>query len=935
MSDSRAIAVPGDRVGIACDRTGIGRGRKSIIAAEAYPSGWPETDAQNGNDRRSRYGRFLTLAAFGVLVMAGSVNAVAQPAEADYRDPEQAPAVRAADLVSRMTLEEKAAQLQSAAPAVERLQIPAYHWWNEGLHGVARADEATVFPQAIGMAATWNPDLLKSVGDVVSTEFRAKFLKTVRSDGSSSIYRGLTVWSPNVNIFRDPRWGRGQETYGEDPLLASRMGVAYIQGLQGPDPDRPKVVATIKHLAVHSGPEADRHREDVHVRPRDLVETYLPAFHAAVTEGQVQSLMCAYNAVDGVPACASKMLLQDFLRRDWGFNGFVVSDCGAVADIYMASAHRYVATQEEAVAAALKAGTDVMCEFGNEGTADPRTTVKAVKQGLLTEQDIDRALTRGLEARFRLGLLNRSQDRLFPEIAAIDYDTPAHRAVALEMARQSLVLLKNDGLLPLKTAPRRIAVIGPNADSVEALVGNYNGTPTRPATILAGLKTRFPDAAIEFVEGTGWVGPPLHDVPETSLCVDAQCKTPGLTLEQFGNTDLSGKAEKSERISRGQFRWGWPDNFDRRSSTRWTGYIRAGESGIHNFRIKGQTGYRIFIDGKMVADMWDIAWPTSKTEIALEAGKTYALRVEARQTGYSGEQTLQWSPPSSNDEAALTAARNADLVVFAGGLTAELEGEEMAVHAPGFSGGDRTSLDLPAPQQRLLERLSETGKPIVFVLMSGSAVSVNWADKHIPAIVQAWYPGGDGGTAVAQLIAGDFSPSGRLPVTFYKSADQLPPFKNYDMAGRTYRYFEGEALYRFGHGLSYTRFDYGKAWADRRTVKAGQAVRVSVDVRNSGARNAAEVVQLYVSRPDAEAPIRSLAAFQRIYLKAGETRRVSFDLDAKALSIVDEKGRRFVAPGKADLWIGGGQPSPGEGGPEVSGATLQLQLIGNMEIAPF
>jgi beta-glucosidase len=877
----------------------------------------------------------VTLSALGCFLVVQSPTATAQPVEADYRDPGQTPAERAADLVSRMTLEEKAAQLQSSAPAIERLGLPAYHWWNEGLHGVARADEATVFPQAIGMAATWNPDLLQSAGDVVSTEFRAKFLRTVGPDGGSSIYRGLTVWSPNVNIFRDPRWGRGQETYGEDPLLTSRMGVAYIQGLQGPDPDRPKVVATIKHLAVHSGPEADRHREDVHVRPRDLIETYLPAFHAAVTEGQVQSLMCAYNAVDGVPACASKTLLQEYLRRDWGFKGFVVSDCGAVADIYMAGAHRYVATQEEAVAAALKAGTDVMCEFGSEGTADPRTTVKAVKQGLLTEQDIDRALTRGLDARFRLGLLNRPQDRLFPEIAATDYDTPAHRAVALEMARQSLVLLKNDGLLPLKAPPRRIAVIGPNANSVEALVGNYNGTPTRPATILAGLKARFPDAAIEFVEGTGWVAPPLYDVPETSLCVDARCATPGLTLEHFGNTDLSGKAEKTERTPRAQFRWGWPDNFERHSSTRWTGYIRASESGIHNFRIKGQTGYRIFIDGQMVADMWDIAWPTSKTEIALEAGKTYALRVEARQTGYSGEQTLQWSPPSSNDEAALAAARNADLVVFAGGLTAELEGEEMAVHAPGFSGGDRTSLDLPAPQQRLLERLSETGKPIVFVLMSGSAISVNWADQHIPAIVQAWYPGGDGGTAVAQLIAGDFSPSGRLPVTFYKSADQLPPFKDYDMAGRTYRYFTGEPLYRFGHGLSYTRFDYDKARADRRTIKAGQAVRISVDVRNSGAREGAEVVQFYISRPGTDAPIRSLAGFRRVFLKAGETRSVSFDVDPKALSIVDENGRRIVTSGKADLWVGGGQPSGAEGGPDVSGAALQLNLIGNKEVAPF
>jgi beta-glucosidase len=406
-------------------------------------------------------------------------------------------------LVAQMTLAEKASQLQHESPAIPRLNIPAYNWWSEGLHGVARADIATVFPQAIGLAATWDTALVKRVGDVVGIEFRAKYLNTVGADGSSGIYRGLTVWSPNVNIFRDPRWGRGQETFGEDPALTSRMGVAYIQGLQGPDASQPRVSAAVKHLAVHSGPEADRHKEDVRVAPRDLVDTYLPAFHAAVTEGRAESVMCAYNAVDGVPACANEMLLKHFLRDAWKFQGHVVSDCGAVADIHMEGAHHHVKTPAQAVALAVRAGTDLICDFGSNPTAQPATTVAAVQQGLLSEAELDRALHRLFDVRLRLGLLAPAGQRPFPEITARDFDTPAHRAVNLETARRSLVLLKNDGVLPLKAEPRRIAVIGPNADSVDALVGNYNGTPSKPITLLAGLKARYPQARVDFVEGTG------------------------------------------------------------------------------------------------------------------------------------------------------------------------------------------------------------------------------------------------------------------------------------------------------------------------------------------------------------------------------------------------------------------------------------------------
>ncbi|KRB92409.1 glycoside hydrolase family 3 C-terminal domain-containing protein [Duganella sp. Root198D2] len=841
----------------------------------------------------------------------------------------------AADLVAQMTLEEKASLLQHDSPAIARLGIPAYNWWNEGLHGVARAGNATVFPQAIGLAATWNSALMKRVGDTVATEFRAKYLETVGADGATGIYRGLTVWSPNVNIFRDPRWGRGQETYGEDPYLTSLMGVAYIQGLQGDDPLAPKVSATVKHLAVHSGPESDRHRDDVHPAPRDLVETYLPAFHATVTQGKALSVMCAYNAVDGVPACANVPLLKDFLRGAWKFRGHIVSDCGAVADIHLDGAHRYAKTPEEAVAAAVNAGTDLVCEFGGSPTAAPATTVRAVKQGLLAEAALDRAIQRLLEARIRLGLLETPGNRPYRQISAKDYDTPAHRSLNLETARQSLVLLKNDGLLPLKKAPRHIAVIGPNAHSIDALVGNYSGTPSRPVTVLDGIRARFPNAQVSYVEGTGWVAPPLQDLPPGNLYSDAACTQAGLKLERFDNTRLQGTPSASETMAQAQFKWGWPDAYERQTSARWSGYVRAAESGMHNFRLKGGQPYRIRVDGQLVADLWDIAWPTAKTEIRLQAGKVYRIEIEAQQTGWSGEQRLQWSKPSFDDTAALEAASKADLIVYVSGLNWELEGEEMSVQAPGFAGGDRTSIDLPAPQEALLERLAALGRPMVLVNMSGSAMALNWAEGNVPAIIQAWYPGGEGGQAVAELIAGDFSPSGRLPVTFYKAAADLPPFKDYSMQGRTYKYLKGAPLYPFGHGLSYTHFSYSASAATPKTVCAGCGIKLSVDVKNDGKYAGDEVVQVYVSRPGGSAPTSTLTAFTRVHLEPGERRRIAFALDGKAMSTVDAKGNRIVEAGSAIIWVGGGQPAGATVPHPSSGVRQQLTVKGRRQLPQF
>jgi len=860
--------------------------------------------------------------AYGLATLAASNLAQAQsPAEQ-----------RAAQLVAQMTLEEKAAQIQHRAPAIARLGIPGYNYWNEGLHGVARQGEATVFPQAIGMAATWNTRLVEEIADTTATEFRAKYLSKRRPDGSIAGGPGLTVWSPNVNIFRDPRWGRGQETWGEDPVLTAQLGAAFIRGLQGKDPEQPKTVAAVKHYAVHSGPEPDRHSFDVHPSQHDVVDTYMPAFYTAVVDAKAQSVMCAYNRIDGIPACANEHYMKDILRRDWKFDGHVVSDCAAIADIHMTNKHGYVKTPEEAAAISIRAGTDLFCSAGNKDTADPAITVNAVKQGLVTEAELDTAVRRLMVARVRLGLLDAPGQGPYAAITAKDFDTPAHRALSTRSARESMVLLKNDGLLPFKSEPKRIAVIGPNANSIDALVGNYNGTPSQPITVYAGIKARFAKSQVTFVEGTGWVAPPLEDVPDAALCLDAACTKPGLQAEEFTGTKVAGNPAASRVETNARVAWGTPTRVERASSMRWTGYIRPTETGAFNFRYSGESGYRIWVDDKLVADVWDIAWPTSDTDIALTAGQTYKIRVEAMQKGTRGDHRLQWSPPGSSDSLALKAAQEADVVVFVAGLTARFEGEAMSVKAPGFNGGDRTTLDLPAPQQKLLERLQAAGKPVVLVLMNGSAMSVNWAEANVPAIVQAWYPGGEGGQAVAELLAGDFSPAGRLPVTFYQSADQLPPFADYGMKGRTYRYFSGAPLYPFGYGLSYTTFAYGKPVLSKTALKAGEPLALSVDVRNSGSRDGDEVVQLYVSRQGDGAPIRSLKGFQRVHIKAGQTKKVTFKLDPQALSIVDAKGTRIVPAGSAQLWVGGGQPG---GVKPAAGVGATVKVSGQKVLKPY
>jgi len=811
-----------------------------------------------------------------------------------YKDPSQPIDKRVDDLLSRMALEEKASQLLSESPPIDRLGIPAYDWWNECLHGVARAGVATVFPETIGIAATWDTGLLFRVATAISDEARAKHEEFVRR-GKRGIYQGLTFWTPNINIFRDPRWGRGMETYGEDPYLTARMAVQFIRGLQGDDPRYFKTIATAKHYAVHSGPESTRHTVDVVVDEHDLRDTYLPQFEAAVREGGARSVMCAYNSVNGDPACSNTRLLDDILRKEWSFTGYVVSDCGAIGDIYQG--HKSAKTAEEGVTKAVQAGSDLDCGLEYEHI------VPAVRAGLLPEKDVDESVRRLLTARFQLGMFDPPEMVKWARIPYSVNDSPAHAALALETARKSVVLLKNEGnLLPLSKTLKTVAVIGPNADSVEVLLGNYNGEPSHPVTPLAGIRAKIPKSAkVLYARGSDLaIGMPLFEtVPSEVLIPSRGGAQHGLQGDYYNTANFNGrayigKAFVSPAMRRAaiipldpkplftrvdpniEFDWknGAPraDMDDDNFGVRWTGFLIPKASGKYQLGATGLNAFEVFLDGKPIARRDNVherayAYDT----VDLEAGKQYAIRLDYHEVLGDADIRLVWAPTHTDyTEEALAAARQADVVLMLLGLSPRLEGEEMKVEVPGFQGGDRVSLDLPQVQEELLKKVSALGKPVVLVMLNGSAVSINWAHDHVPAIVELWYPGQAGGTALADVLFGDANPGGRLPVTFYKSADQLPPFDDYKMEGRTYRYFQGEPLYPFGYGLSYTTFHYGKLNVPA-TVKPGEAMKVTVEVENAGRRAGDEVVELYVKRE-----VRSLQGFQRVPLKPGEKRTVEF-----------------------------------------------------------
>jgi len=799
-----------------------------------------------------------------------------------YLDPSVPRDARIQDLISRMTLEEKASMMKNTTPGVPRLHIPKYDWWSEALHGVANAGRATSFPQAIGLAAMWDESLQREIAGVIGVEARAKFNGYAGTPVAGTTFHGLTFWSPNINIFRDPRWGRGQETYGEDPFLTARLGVAFVRGLQGDNPDYLVAAACEKHFAVHSGPEPLRHGFDVAPSKADLYETYLPAFEALVREGRVEIVMTAYNSLDGTP-CSINPLLYGLLAK-WGFDGHVTSDCGSVADL--SRSYRRAKDDAEAEAMTIKAGMNVRC--GSEPTA----IVEAVRRGLVTEAEVDARLRPLLRTMFRLGFFDPANRVPYNRISPRENESPEHGAVALQAARESMVLLRNDGVLPLARASlHTVAVIGPNATSVPALLGNYNGQPSAPVTILAGIRAALEPAGVKVVYAHGCeysTRPGLwHLIPQ-----------PWYRAEYFANPDLSGEpvASRVERplcfecnVANG---WGGlPDGVPPRgASVRWRGELQTTLPGAYQFRVRGRGGFRLMVDHKRVVDAW-ISTPAEagvdreKTgSCELPDNATVPIMLEYVQGDGPMKAALDWITPTGAglEAEAVEAAKNSDVVIFVGGISAQLEGEEMQVDFDGYSGGDRRGIELPSPQQRLLEKLHATGKPLVYVNLSGSAVAMPGASGHANAILQAWYPGQAGGTAVADVLLGTYNPAGRLPVTFYRSTSDLPEFTNYDMANRTYRYFKGTPLYPFGHGLSYTQFDYSNLQVERRT---DGDVSVSVVIKNAGRRDGDEVVQLYAVPPPASHPreTEALCGFRRLHLAEGETRTVTIVVPASAL----------------------------------------------------
>ncbi len=859
----------------------------------------------------SNPGKILIIALFLAIDSCNPPNE--KPGTLPYLNTELSFEERTSDLVSRMTLEEKISQMMNQAPAIERLGIPEYNWWSEGLHGVARAGLATVFPQAIGMGATWDRDLMFRVSTAIADEARAKHHDFARK-GKRFLYQGLTLWSPNINIFRDPRWGRGQETYGEDPYLTGRLAIEFIKGLQGNDSVYYKTIATVKHFAVHSGPEIDRHTFNAVINDKDLNETYLPQFEAGIREGKAYSLMCAYNRYNDEACCTSGKLLNDVLRNDWAFSGFVVSDCDGIVDIY--KNHKQVATPAEAAALAVKSGTDLECGKVYLNLKE------AVDRNLITEKEIDVSVKRLFLARFKLGMFDPPAQVRYANIPYHVVDSKEHKALALEAARKSIVLLKNENnVLPLKKDLKTLAVIGPNADEWLMLLGNYNGVPSDPITPLRGIREKLKNTKVLYAQGcelaTGM--PTYRTIPVQAL---VNGKEHGLKSEYFNNGTLSGQplfVSTDSLIDKN-----WSDKAPRNDmdddnfSVRWTGELVPDKTAVYQLGFISTCNTRLYLNDSLIAktiyhfrDEYGDPRLRKSPAMKLEAGKKYKIKLEIIETYADAQIQLVWTRPQPDLKAhALKVAKEADAIVMCMGLTARMEGEEMDIVIDGFKAGDRTRIDLPQSQQELIKEINALGKPVVVVLLNGSALAINWEQKNVPAILETWYPGQAGGQAIADVLFGDYNPGGKLPVTFYKSTADLPSFNEYNLSGQTYRFFKGEPLYPFGYGLSYTTFEYKDLQIVNENYKAGDTVNVSATVTNTGQVQGDEVVQVYVSRKNAlvKVPICSLVEFKRINLAPGESRQVNFSIAPDAFSMINEKGEKVISPGRFEITVGGGQP---------------------------
>lgn len=818
---------------------------------------------------------------------------------------------QARQIVEQLTLDEKAEQLLNTAPAIPRLNIPAYNWWTESLHGAIGAVPTTNFPEPIGLAATFDAPLIKQVAAAISTEVQALHTLGRQTGHLGRIGTGLDTWSPNINIFRDPRWGRGQETYGEDPFLTAHIGVAFIQGMQGDDPDLPDVIATPKHYAVHSGPEPTRHTDNIFATKRDLEDTYLPAFRAAIVEGKAGSIMCAYNRVDGEPACGSSMLLTDYLRDAWGFKGYVVSDCDAVVDIY--DHHKYAPDAATGVAVALRRGVDSECNNatldGKQGLGDRYK--ESLARGHISVEDIDRALVRLFSARLRNGDLPGLSARKPNAMPVQAIGTAEHQRLALESAEKSLVLLKNDGVLPLKRGAR-IALAGPLADATRVLRGNYSSAKSAPPVSVAeGLRQAMPDASVTLIP----FSPSITDgdlVPGTALRTpDGK---PGIRAEYYNATGKDQYEAKPVLVRTEESIVSRAAEFKQVANDHkviWTGYLIAPENGLYRLALTGVKG-EVSLNGKPVVSAADYSrWaePLKLVDVPMTKGQRYAIRLQG-QSGIPAAPAIFWKRITDTLDRDLTAgAKDADVIVAVVGLTADLEGEEMPVTVEGFAGGDKTTLDLPADQRAFLEKARATGKPLVVIAMNGSGIDLSWAKQNAAAILEAWYPGQSGGRAIGNVLSGKTDPGGRLPLTFYKSVADLPPFADYGMDGRTYRYFNGTPVFRFGDGLSYTRFTYTPLAIDPVDGDVENGITVRTRITNSGARTGDDVAQLYITPPDFKgAPRIALRGFQRVSLKPGESRDIAFLLSPRDLSFVTMAGERALIPGAYQISIGSGQP---------------------------